>query len=271
MNSIENLEARIQSLIEENLVKVVPGFKPEDLLSQKLANVMYAQIRAQGKKEKVAPNVYVIIAHPSKFSSWRKEPGFLEELANTLEIAGVEAGLTFASRVTISISTDPSLVENDIKVLASFRLGGMSETQGMETGTSDKKLDTTIPNNSFLILNGAEIIRLDQSVINIGRRLDNQVVIDDPLISRNHAQLRAIKGHFVIFDLNSTGGTYVNGERINQCILTPGDVLSLAGVTLIFGQDLPVADLKNLPTRPNTSQSSDKPAAIATMKDETSE
>ena len=63
--------------------------------------------------------------------------------------------------------------------------------------------------------------------------------IDDPRVSRNHAQLRAIKGRYVVFDLNSTGGTFINGRRASQGVLYPGDVISLAGVMLIFGQDNP--------------------------------
>ena len=91
----------------------------------------------------------------------------------------------------------------------------------------------------FLIIEGVKVHPLNETVVNIGRRLENQLVIDDPRVSRNHAQLRAIKGRFVLFDLNSTGGTFVNGQRTSQTVLYPGDVISLAGVALIFGQDNP--------------------------------
>jgi len=97
-----------------------------------------------------------------------------------------------------------------------------------------------IPGNAFLIIQGTKIFPLKQSVVNIGRRLDNHIVIDDPRVSRNHAQLRAVRGHYMLFDLNSTGGTFVNNERTTQSALYPGDVISLAGVMLIFGQDIPL-------------------------------
>jgi pSer/pThr/pTyr-binding forkhead associated (FHA) protein len=97
-----------------------------------------------------------------------------------------------------------------------------------------------VPENAYLIIEGgAKIHPLNESLMNIGRRLENQIVVDDSRVSRNHAQLRAIKGSFVLFDLNSTGGTFVNGERIHQVELSPGDVISLAGVALIFGQGDP--------------------------------
>jgi pSer/pThr/pTyr-binding forkhead associated (FHA) protein len=100
-----------------------------------------------------------------------------------------------------------------------------------------------------LIIEGVKVHPLKETVVNIGRRLENHLVIDDPRISRNHAQLRAIKGRFVLFDLNSTGGTFVNGQRTSQTVLYPGDVISLAGVALIFGQDNP-------PPRPDLMETS---------------
>jgi pSer/pThr/pTyr-binding forkhead associated (FHA) protein len=82
-----------------------------------------------------------------------------------------------------------------------------------------------------------QIFPVNQQVINLGRRIDNHVVIEDLRVSRVHAQIRAIKGHFVIFDLDSSGGTFVNGVRSAQTTLYPGDVISLAGVDLVYGQD----------------------------------
>lgn len=78
---------------------------------------------------------------------------------------------------------------------------------------------------------------LTQAVVNIGRRSDNHLVIQDPRVSREHAQIRFSRGQFVLFDLNSTGGTMVNGQRIRQWTLKPGDVVSLAGLPLIYGED----------------------------------
>ena len=116
-------------------------------------------------------------------------------------------------------------------------------------GNEENQEADNIPENAFLIVEGVKVHPLTESVVNIGRRLENQLVIDDPRVSRNHAQLRAIKGRFVLFDLNSTGGTFVNGQRTSQTVLYPGDVISLAGVALIFGQDNP-------PPRPDMANTS---------------
>jgi pSer/pThr/pTyr-binding forkhead associated (FHA) protein len=97
--------------------------------------------------------------------------------------------------------------------------------------------------------------------------MDNQLVIDDPRVSRSHAQLRAIKGRYILFDLNSTGGTFVNGQRTNQSILYPGDVISLSGVPLIFGQDNPPARPDLADTSPLSPASGDRPTAILKLED----
>jgi pSer/pThr/pTyr-binding forkhead associated (FHA) protein len=96
--------------------------------------------------------------------------------------------------------------------------------------------------------------------------LDNQLVIDDPRISRNHAQLRAIKGRYVIFDLNSTGGTFVNGQRTSQSVMYPGDVISLAGVPLVFGQDNPPPRPDLADTNPLSEASAERPTAFLNRK-----
>jgi pSer/pThr/pTyr-binding forkhead associated (FHA) protein len=99
---------------------------------------------------------------------------------------------------------------------------------------------TAIPSNAFLVrLADGKAFPLDRPIINIGRMLGNNLVLDDPRVSRNHAQLRAVKDHYVIFDRNSTGGTYINGKRISHSVLYPGDVISLGGVTLSYTQDEP--------------------------------
>lgn len=100
------------------------------------------------------------------------------------------------------------------------------------------KTDDKIPKNAFLIVNGSEVFPLKKRIITIGRMQDNDIVITEPQISRYHAQLRAIDGEFVLVDLKSTGGTTINGTPITQAPLYPGDVISLAGVPLLYGQSV---------------------------------
>jgi pSer/pThr/pTyr-binding forkhead associated (FHA) protein len=175
--------------------------------------------------------------------------------------------LKFASSPTITITTNEDFSKDEVSIVASHNLGLVEDTQGMSTNIDPENNDT-IPDNAFLIIEGVKVHPLKESVVNIGRRLENHLVIDDPRISRNHAQLRAIKGRFVLFDLNSTGGTFVNGQRTSQTVLYPGDVISLAGVALIFGQDNPPPRPDLAETSPFKSDpgSSDRPTATVNQQ-----
>jgi len=92
---------------------------------------------------------------------------------------------------------------------------------------------------AFLIVDGTKVVQLEAPITNIGRKSDNHIVINHEHVSRHHAQIRRVKGQYILHDLNSTVGTSVNGARIEQATLSPGDVISIGGVPLIFGEGTP--------------------------------
>ncbi len=61
----------------------------------------------------------------------------------------------------------------------------------------------------------------------IGRAADNEIVVDDLLVSRYHARVTPAPGGFWVEDLSSLNGTYVNGSPISSTLLRPGDRLTL--------------------------------------------
>jgi pSer/pThr/pTyr-binding forkhead associated (FHA) protein len=247
---LDQLEAKIQKLVEDQLAGILPGLKLEDRVIQRLASAVKENIVQQKDDRAIAPNEFTLIVATDTSPMW-KEQSTIDALRNIITLASRDVGLKFVTQPTIQITTDDTFSADEIRVIASHKLEPVGDTQGMQTpmSTEENQEAENIPENAFLIVEGVKVHPLTESVVNIGRRLENQLVIDDPRVSRNHAQLRAIKGRFVLFDLNSTGGTFVNGQRTSQTVLYPGDVISLAGVALIFGQDNP-------PPRPDMANTS---------------
>ena len=243
---LDQLEAKIQKLVEDQLAGILPGLRLEDRVIQRLATAVKENIVQQKDDRAIAPNEFTLIVATDTSPMW-KEQSTIDALKNIITTAGRDVGLKFVTQPTIHITTDDTFSADEIKVVAAHKLEPVGDTKGMQTPTGNVESEESenIPENAFLIVEGVKVHPLTESVVNIGRRLENQLVIDDPRVSRNHAQLRAIKGRFVLFDPNSTGGTFVNGQRTSQTVLYPGDVISLAGVALIFGQDNP-------PPRPDT-------------------
>jgi hypothetical protein len=260
--NLRELEIRLQSLIEVDLLNVLPGIKVEDMIVQKLAAAIQINTISPEDGSLIAPDVYTLLMHPDTSAKWHDQQ-LLAVVVHSVVTAAQEAGFKFAMTPTITISTDEKIPVNDAEIVASHRIESMSETNATPLDTGNLEDSSKMPENAFLIVEGVKVFPLVLPVVNIGRRLDNQLIIDDPRVSRNHAQLRAIKGRFVVFDLNSTGGTFVNGQRTSQSVLYPGDVISLAGVALIFGQDNPPPrpDLKD--TSPfNKNAAADRPTAV---------
>jgi pSer/pThr/pTyr-binding forkhead associated (FHA) protein len=90
---------------------------------------------------------------------------------------------------------------------------------------------------AFLIVDGSKVFVCTKPIIKIGRSTKNDLVLEYQQVSRHHAEIRYSKGYYEILDLNSTGGTYVNDEKITKQILHKGDVITLADIHLVFGQD----------------------------------
>lgn len=85
----------------------------------------------------------------------------------------------------------------------------------------------------FTILNGeraGEKLGLGGSGIRIGREQATcEIVLEDPKVSRLHAELVAVDGRVVLIDRNSSNGTYVNDQKIERQILRDGDIIYFGG------------------------------------------
>ncbi len=75
---------------------------------------------------------------------------------------------------------------------------------------------------------------LDQETITIGRKTDNDIHIDNLAVSGNHAKVLTILNDSFIEDLNSTNGTFINGEKIAKAALKHGDVITIGKHELKF-------------------------------------
>lgn len=75
-------------------------------------------------------------------------------------------------------------------------------------------------------------IRVQSQVMKIGRRPDNDIVVADLGVSKQHAELRRTPtGRYSIIDLGSHNGTYVNGSRVNQAELNEEDIIAIGHAT----------------------------------------
>lgn len=88
-----------------------------------------------------------------------------------------------------------------------------------------------VPNFRFVMRTGPNVgqaFMLDKPEMNIGRELTNEIVINDPEVSRRHARVMVQGVNYILEDLGSTNGTSVNGLTLaGPYLLKPGDTIVL--------------------------------------------
>lgn len=235
-DKLKIIENQLQSFIERHSEKIIGEENAERKLIHDLVQAMENKIRVHSKIGLVAPNNFILNVHEADVRDIRENQYLLDELAAQLMISGESAGLIFGGRITINVFPNDTLEKGNFELIASWKESELSDTVKIDSDTlSNKK--STLPPKAFLIVGGSKIYSLEQEATTIGRKLTNDLVIDDPKVSREHSHIKVRNGQHFIIDLDSSGGTFINGKKINQENLRPGDVISLAGVPLVYGQD----------------------------------
>lgn len=75
---------------------------------------------------------------------------------------------------------------------------------------------------------------LDAERTTAGRRPESDIFLDDVTVSRKHAEFVRREGHFVVRDVGSLNGTYVQRDRIDEAVLRPGDEVQIGKYRLVF-------------------------------------
>jgi pSer/pThr/pTyr-binding forkhead associated (FHA) protein len=85
-----------------------------------------------------------------------------------------------------------------------------------------------------LLFDGKRLV-VGSAGVTLGRSRECEVVVDDPNVSRKHAELRPRGGSWVLTDLGSTNGSSVNGRRIDApTVVKPGDEIELGSSVMTF-------------------------------------
>jgi hypothetical protein len=81
----------------------------------------------------------------------------------------------------------------------------------------------------------------------IGRVEDNSFPIAEPSVSSHHCEVLLRGSEVVVKDLNSTNGTFINGQKVSESPLKPGQILRLGQIEMRLETDAPAAPAKKQP------------------------
>lgn len=246
-NHLSNFENIAQDLVEGSFGRLFA----EQVLPADLANKL-ARAMEDSALDGVAADLYEVGLHPDDFEVINGEGAALtEQLANYLLRLSRQAGIIIPGMPGIRFVADLSVGRRRMAIQATFSTSPSEVTRSRKFSREQLGVHPLSEVDAFLIIEGKRHIALNQPLLTIGRRIDNDIVIDSSAISRRHAQIRWRYGRFVIYDLGSSGGTRVNGLPVTESVLHNGDVISLSLVPLIYGEGLDEEEQER--PRPNNS------------------
>jgi len=230
----------LQSLLSPLIKTSISGLAAElisiDAIAKQMTNEISACARRDSRGQAYAPDQYTLSLNPQDFEESRKsDPHTQNELTNALKTALEKTGFILIRDPNVTLATDPTLAREDVRVIAWHSSDPLQFSKEMNDEDLEKM--TQPPPGAFFIIEGKRYFSLNRKIIKIGRRLDNHLILEDSHVSRSHAQLEVVDGRYVIVDLDSTAGTRVNARLITRYVLNPSDIVSIAAVQMIYGED----------------------------------
>lgn len=235
-NRVDSLEQALKAAIRGSLDQLPWRTFSVSAVARHLAKEVVECSRIDEDGRAYAPDQYTLSIHPRETGELQSSPPEVQrQLAIDLQEVLHNAGFILALEPHITLATDPTLSIGDIRVIAWHSSDPIEFAK--EHKEPVKEAERGPAANAFLVVEGKLHFPLSQEVVSIGRLPDNDLVLNDRHVSRRHAQLRARGNGYEIIDLKSTAGTQVNRNYIRKHLLRPGDVISIAKVKLIYGQD----------------------------------
>jgi FhaA, N-terminal domain/FHA domain len=250
MSVLRNLESKLESFVEGAFSRAFRSRVQPVELARKLAKEM-EESQVVSVSRTYVPNEYVVFLSPTDRDQFASYEGALKkELSDYLLEHARNEGLALVTRPTVEFRTDERLGVGEFGIQAHLIQPPDEEIGEHEPKPADyghtmvysadrearKLVQPPSTGRAMLVSDGRRTV-LTGSRMLIGRSKEADIVIDDPNVSRRHAELRHQDGAWIVADLGSTNGVKVNGRRVEHAVLNPGDEIMLGLVRLSFEQE----------------------------------
>lgn len=147
--------------------------------------------------------------------------------------------LVLAEGVSLQL---PVIIELGETVAFEYDPGETTERDSRAQGIRPTGEASALPSYYLIIRRTSEtqpeVYPLDSAVVTIGRELSNDIVLPEPKVSRNHMRLERVHKGYILHDLKTSNGTFVNRHKIElPTLLQPGDFIAIADAVEMWFTD----------------------------------
>jgi hypothetical protein len=214
---IRGFERRLERLVEGAFARAFKsGLRPVEL-GRRIVREMDDNRSVGVRGGTVVPNEFTVWLSPSDIEQFEGvQDSLARELGDAAREHARDEGYAFMGPVEVELLADERLHTGAFQIT-----GRLAEGDGGAGAGS-------------IVLPNGDRFALTDSVITVGRHPDSNLVLADPNVSRNHAEIRPQGERFAVVDLGSTNGTAVNGAPVRERRLSDGDELRIGSATIRF-------------------------------------
>jgi hypothetical protein len=255
MTVLRNIEGKIESLFEGVFGRAFRTNVQPVELARKLVKEMEDH-RVISVSRLYVPNEYTVYLSPAdraQFESY--EESLLAELQDYLAENARREKYVMLSPPKVLMETDEDLEVGEFGIATRMAQGGPHPVPA-EAPVPEVAPGATMvykPKQPDTEAVSAQELGLEQEVatlswdgkqhqigkrrVVIGRSKDADIQVEDPNVSRRHAEVRQEGAAHWVIDLDSTNGTEVNGRRLKRAKLRPGDTITVGSTELVFRRE----------------------------------
>jgi Protein of unknown function (DUF3662)/FHA domain len=258
MSMLKSIESRIAGLVEGTFSRAFKSEVRPVEIARKLGREM-EEHKSYSVSRMYAPNEYRVYLSARDRQRFADEEGYLtSELAGYLLEHARRENLALRSRPVVEFVTDERLGLGEFGIQTRTSAPPAADPRQpppqappsapepdpggrtMVYSTSERMAEplresaASEQRTALLLMDGKRLV-IGSAGVTLGRSRQCDVTVDDPNVSRTHAEIRARGGSWVVTDLGSTNGSRLNGRPLEEpTVLKPGDEIELGTTTLEF-------------------------------------
>ncbi len=215
---LQQFENRLERMVEGVFSRAFRSSVRPIELGRRLVREMDEHRSVDVKGRRIVPNHFVFHLSSQDHAGFADiDEALLIELCEAAREYARDEGYHFMGPVTVELQVNMALKPGRFEIDSTMREGGGGAGAGS------------------LVMPSGERVTLGDNVVSFGRHPDCTIVLNDPNVSRRHAEVRPVGTGFIVADLGSTNGTKINGLRIDgERPLHDGDILSLGTTHVRF-------------------------------------
>ena len=214
---LKRIEQKLEKLVEGTFTRAFPSSVKPIELGKRVRRVLEDKKTIGVQGQIIIPNRYVISLSPKDLENIESiQESIQREISSSIRDHANDENYHFQGTLTVEILSNSSLKTGSIEVDGLFE-----ENKG------------GFPPGSLIDENGERLIITEQK-LSIGRDTESTMQVVDVEVSRNHAEIRLLNTSFVLIDLQSTNGTFVNGQRVQEHTLQNFDQIKIGSTILLF-------------------------------------